>query len=130
MRWLTLLLQIAISGVIGLYTVMRMGLRLQLFGTRSEFGVVDVILYGGVVAGFATWLLGLIVDRASIIRLALTVAGAILALTVGYQFYEWVRFAEGTLVYKLMVFANMLAAPAGALAGYYWPWRQPHVEGQ
>src|SRR5262245_4948630 len=98
---------------------MMMGLRLQLFGTRSELGVLDVILYGGSVAGFATWLLGLIVDRASIIRLALTVAGAILALTVGYQFYEWVRFAEGTLVYKLMGFANMLAAPAGALAGYY-----------
>ena len=75
-------------------------------------------------------------DRASIMRLSLTVAGSILGLTVSYLLFEYTRWAEvsapllhvttGPLAY-LAIFP---APPAGALAGYYWLWPKLQVDGR
>jgi hypothetical protein len=136
-RTLAVLLQIAIPGVLGGFPVIMLGLGLvRPIATPDRSGFLQLIVYGGAAVGVAAWFLGLIVDRASPMRLLLTVAGSILGLTVSYLLLEHARWAEvsapllhvatGPLAYL----AAFPAPLAGALAGYYWLWPKLQMDGQ
>jgi hypothetical protein len=127
MRWFTLLLQIVIPAAIAVWLTIVMGFAVQR-GPPVE--TPAMIILGGAVIGLFAWLPGLIVDRASLNRLVLTVALSILGVTVsvlllGAMVLSFLPGAKSPLMF-------FVAAPplAGAMAGYYWPWRKPHVEGQ
>jgi hypothetical protein len=132
MRWLALLLQIVVPGAIGLFLAYGMALGLPANPTnprRDE--LLLMILFGGAVIGFLAWLLGLIADRISLIRLVLTVITSVLGLTVSFLLIEaailppllaylpWA--AREPPVVQLALICGAFATPlAGAMAGYYW----------
>jgi hypothetical protein len=144
MRWAALLLQVIFPGAIGLYLAYAMALGLPANPTnppRDE--LLLMIIFGGAVIGFLAWLLGLIADRISLIRLVLTVITSMLGLTVSFLLIEvaifaplWVPWswapwapwaswapwaAREPPVLMLALICAALATPlAGAMAGYYW----------
>jgi hypothetical protein len=84
-------------------------------------GILTMTILGAVI-GFFVWLPGLIVDRASLSRLALTVALSILGLT-GMGLCTALFFPR---FQSPVIFFVFYAVPiASAMAGYYWPWRKP-----
>ena len=122
MRWLALLLQVIIPGAIGLYLAFAMAFGLHANpAKRAREELALMIILGGAVIGFLAWLFGLIADRLSLIRLVLTVLLSMLGLTVSYLLIEASLLAPA---WVFPVLFPALATPlAGAMAGYYWPWR-------
>jgi len=132
MRWLALLLQVIVTGAIGLYLAYAMALGLPANPTnppRDE--LLLMIIFGGAVIGFLGWLLGLIADRISLIRLVLSVIMSMLGLTVSFLLIEvailaplWPPLswaAREPPVVQLAFVCGAFATPlAGAMAGYYW----------
>ena len=125
-RWLALTLQIAIPGTIGFYLAFAMGWGLSEVPERAEG--LPLIVGGGAVIGFLAWLLGLIVDRVSVIRLVLTVALSMLGLTVSYLLLG--AMLRTRALPALLVYTAFAAPLVGAIVGYYWLWSKLHVEGQ
>jgi hypothetical protein len=124
---LALPLQIVIPGSICFYLVLWMGLGAGMSPHPDRIGLLPLVVLGGAVIGVLVWLIGLIADRASLVRLALTVALSILALSALFLVDPglWTRVVPDALVYAA------IAAPlVGALAGYYWLWHKLHTEGQ
>lgn len=133
MRWLALLLQIIVPSPIGFYLAYAMALGMPATSDRSEIPVM--VILGGTAVGLLTWIFGLIADRLSFTRLAWTIALSMMGLAVSYLVIEaavlaphwmprsWV--AQDSPVPALIVIGAALAAPlAGAMAGYYAPWRK------
>ena len=132
MRWLALLLQVIFPGAIGLYLGYAMALGLPANPTnppRDE--LLLMIIFGGAVIGFLAWLLGLIADRISPVRLLLTVIMSMLGLTLSFLLIEaailaplWVPqswAARESPAVLLALICGAFATPlAGAMAGYYW----------
>lgn len=132
MRWLALLLQVIIPGAIGFYLAYAMALGLPANPTnppRDE--LLLMIIFGGAVVGFLAWLLGLIADRISLIRLVLTVIMSMLGLTVAFLLIEAAILAplwaprswaagEPPVVLLALTFGAFATPLAGAMAGYYW----------
>jgi hypothetical protein len=132
MRWAALLLQVIFPGAIGLYLAYAMALGLPANPTnppRDE--LLLMIIFGGAVIGFLAWLLGLIADRISLIRLVLTVITSMLGLTVSFLLIEaaifaplWVPWSwaarEPPVLMLALICAALVTPIAGAMAGYYW----------
>jgi hypothetical protein len=123
LRGLTLLLQIVIPAVVAVSVAIGMGLVMGSGGIATWILAVIVI---GAVIGFFVWLPGLIVDRASLSRLVLTVALSILGGTGTALMALFFHGSQSPLIF----FASYAVPIGGAMAGYYWSWRKPHVEGQ
>jgi hypothetical protein len=120
MRGLILLLQI-VSPVLSLPLIFGFAMGLSHGSAGIAAGVLAIIVFGAVI-GFFVWLPGLIVDRASLSRLALTVALTILGFT-GMGSCTAVFYPRSQ---SPMIFFVFYAVPiAGAMAGCYWPWRKP-----
>ncbi len=123
MRGLTLLLLQIVSPVLSLPFIA--GLMMGLSTSAGiAAGILAIIIFGAVI-GFFVWLPGLIVDRASPSRLALTVALSILGVT-GMGLCAALFFHRSQ---SPVIFFVLYAVPiACAMAGYYWPWRKPAGE--
>lgn len=135
MRWLAVLLQIAVPGCVSAFFVLAMWVIVSLgpAATSSDARPAQMLTYsaiGGAVLGLAAYLVRLLTAPPSLVRLALTVALSILGLVASYLMIEVcagpLRGDEGVL--RLLLVAATFAAPlAGALAGSYWPPRTPHI---
>jgi hypothetical protein len=102
---------------------------------RNEIPLI--IILGGAVIGLLTWISGLIADRASLTGLVLTIALSMLGLTVSYLLIETAILAPlwaprfGMRDTPMVLFFAALPAPlAGAMTGYYLPWRKPRAQEQ
>jgi hypothetical protein len=137
MRWLVLLLQVMMPGPIGLYLAYAMALGMPATPARNEIPLI--IILGGAVIGLLTWISGLIADRVSLTGLVLTIALSMLGLMASYLLIEtallaplWVPRSWATqeppVVLLALVCAALVAPLAGAMAGYYLPWRKPRVQ--
>src|SRR5262245_18362166 len=114
MRWVALAFQIVIPGAIGSYLVMAMAMGLSAPPRARGDEIPLMILLGGPVIGFLAWLLGLIADRISMVRLVLTVALVTLGLTASYLLIElliWARLPAVPLFLGLAI----AGPPAGAM---------------
>jgi hypothetical protein len=132
MRWFALSLQVIVPGAIGLFLAYSMALGLPANPTtppRDELLVM--FIFGGAVIGFLAWLFGLIVDRISLIRLALTVIMSMLGLAASFLLIEAAILAplwapqswaarEPPVVLLALICAALATPLAGAIAGYYW----------
>jgi hypothetical protein len=137
MRWLALPLQVIIPRTIGFYLAFAMALGMPATTVRNE--IPPMIIFGGASIGVLAWFFGLLADRPSLIRLALTVALSILGLTVSYLLVEAVVLAplwaprswaarDSPVVLVVLVYAAFATPLGGAMAGYYWPRREPGVQ--
>jgi O-antigen/teichoic acid export membrane protein len=123
---LAVLLQIVIPGAIGAALTGLMAF-VMFYPEGTPPSPAPIFILGGPVVGFLTWLFGLIADRASRERLAMTVLCAALGFFVAfllYLFLRWVPHRPGVAAAALsLVVAVAFALPiAGAMAGYYWLW--------
>jgi hypothetical protein len=140
MRWLALLFQVILPGPIGLYLAYAMLLGMPATSARSEIPLI--VILGGAVIGVLTWISGLIADRMSLIGLVLTIALSMLGLLVSYLLVEvallaplwaprsWLAREPPTVPLLIMIYAPLAAPLAGAMAGYYLPWRRPRAQMQ
>jgi len=137
MRWLALLLQVIMPGPIGFYLAYAMALGMPATPARNEIPLI--IILGGVVIGLLTWISGLIADRLSLTGLVLTITLSMLGLMASYLLIEtallaplWVPRSwaarEPPVVLLALICAALSAPLAGAMAGYYLPWREPRVQ--
>jgi hypothetical protein len=138
-RVAAVLLQIVIPGGIGAALTLMMAF-VMFYPEGTPPSPAPIVVFGGPLVGFLTWLFGLIAHRASGERLVVTVLCAALGFIVSLLLYfsgRWLPplprhagdLAEplGLALYLAAVVGFMLAiaAPlAGALAGYYWVWRK------
>jgi hypothetical protein len=135
-RVAAVVLQFVIAGCIGAVLSLMM-VFVMYYPEGSPPSPVPILVFGGPVVGFLTWLFGLIADRPSVERLVVTALCAALGFIVSILLYfsgRWlppIRASDlaeplGLAVYlaTLVGFTLAVAAPlAGALAGYYWAWR-------
>ena len=135
-RVVAVLLQIVIPGCIGAALSVMM-VFVMFYPEGSPPSPVPILVFGGPVVGFLTWLFGLIADRASVERLVVTVFCALLGFIVSLFLYfsgHWLPptraddlaepLALALYLATVVGFMLAIAAPlAGALAGYYWVWR-------
>jgi len=139
MRWLALLFQVIMPGPIGFYLAYAMALGMPATAARNEIPLI--IILGGAVIGVLTWICGLITDRVSLTGLVLTIALSMLGLLVSYLLIEAVLLAplwaprswatrEQPAVPLILIYAALAAPLAGAMAGYYLPWRRPRAQQQ
>jgi hypothetical protein len=138
MRWLALLFQVILPGPIGLYLGYAMALGLPATPARDEIPLAIVL--GGAVIGVLTWISGLIADRMSFTGLVLTIAFSMLGLFVSYLLVEavllaphwaprsWAVRGPPPVPLLMLIYAPMAAPLAGAMAGYYLPWRRPRAQ--
>jgi hypothetical protein len=140
MRWLALLFQVILPGPFGLYLGYAMALGVSATPARDEIPLI--IILGGTVIGVLTWIAGLIADRMSLTGLVLTIAFSMLGLFVSYLLVEampltlnwvprsWTNREPPPLPMLMLMFAPIVAPLAGAMAGYYLPWRTPRTQEQ
>lgn len=139
MRWLALLFQVILPGPIGFYLAYAMALGVPATPARDEIPLI--IILGGAVIGVLTWIAGLIADRMSLTGLVLTITLSMLGLLVSYLLIEatvsaphWVPRSRAArdppVVLLTMIYAALAAPLAGAMAGYYLPWRRPRAQKQ
>jgi Na+/H+ antiporter NhaA len=121
------LCQIVLAGGIGTFLSLAMG-QLMYEGRRVPEGLQIFFLgvvFGGPVIGFLTWFFGLVADRASGYRLATTIlcaAGGVFVAGLLYIFLQ--RSPRGDVSEAVATLAGLVLPIAGAMAGYYWPWRR------
>jgi hypothetical protein len=137
MRWLALLFQVIIPGPIGFYLAYAMALGVPATPARGEIPLI--VILGGAVIGVLTWISGLIADRMSLTGLVLTIILSMLGLLVSYLLIEalvlaplwaprsWASREQPAVPFLMLIYAPLAAPLAGAMAGYYLPWRTPRV---
>ncbi len=130
--------QVIMPGPIGFYVAYAMALGMPATAARNE--IPFIIIHGGAVIGVLTWISGLIADRMSLTGLVLTIALSMLGLLSSYLLIEAVLLAplwaprlgarEQPVVPLILIYAALAAPLAGAMAGYYLPWRRPRAHEQ
>jgi hypothetical protein len=94
------------------------------------------------VIGVLTWISGLIADRMSLTGLVLTITLSMLGLLVSYLLIEavllaplwaprsWAAREQPAVPLLILIYAPLAAPFAGAMVGYYLPWRRPRAREQ